>query len=147
VSASYAVTGRSAAPPSVVFALLADAPGWHRWAGPVVPQSSWEPGPPQGGLGAVRRLGSGPLSSREEIVEFEPPRRLAYVLRSGERLHHYRAVVDLEPDGTGTRIHWTGTVDSRVPGLSPAICAGFHALVRSFARRLARAAEAASPAG
>jgi uncharacterized protein YndB with AHSA1/START domain len=146
MTSSYVVTERSSAAPAVVFALLADAPGWHRWAGPVVPQSSWEAGAPQGGVGAVRRLGTGPMSSREEIVELDPPRRLAYVLRSGEALHHYRAVVDLEPDGPGTLIRWSGTVDSPVPGLSPVVCAGFHALVRGFARRLARAAETARTA-
>lgn len=141
MSASYEVVEHSAAPPEAVFALLADAPGWQHWAGPVVPQSRWAKGAPQGGLGAVRLLGTGPLSSREEIVEFDPHRRLAYVLRSGERLHRYRAAVDLEPDGTGTRIRWTGTVDSPVPGLSAVIRGGFRRLIRDFARRLARAAE------
>jgi uncharacterized protein YndB with AHSA1/START domain len=144
---SYVVQEHSGAPPEVVFRLLADAPGWQHWAGPIVPRSGWEPGAPQGGVGAVRRLGTGPLSSREEIVELEPPRRLGYVLRSGESLHHYRATVDLTPaDGGGTRILWSGTVESRVPGVAPALRAVFHALVRGFARRLARAAETAAPA-
>jgi hypothetical protein len=140
---SYVVEERSDAPVEAVFALLADAPGWQAWAGPLVPQSGWGPGAPQGGLGAVRLLGSGPLSSREEIVEFAPPHHLAYVLRSGEALHHYRATVDLSAVEGGTRIVWAGSVDSPVPGLAPVVAAGFRRLVRGFARRLARQAELA----
>ena len=144
---SYVVEAHSAASPERVFEVLADAPRWQEWAGPAVPRSSWEAGSPSGGVGAVRRLGSGPLSSREEIVEHDPPHRLAYVLRSGEGLHHYRASVDLQaqPDG-GTHIVWSGTVDTSVPGLAVPLVAVFRRLVGGFATRLAREAERAAPA-
>ncbi|MDT7572371.1 MAG: hypothetical protein QOE05_2545 [Actinomycetota bacterium] len=144
---SYVVEAHSAASPETVFAVLADAPTWQAWAGPAVPRSSWETGSPAGGVGAVRRLGLGPLSSREEIVEHDPPHRLAYVLRSGEGLHHYRATVDLQaqPDG-GTHIVWSGTVDSSVPGVAVPLVAVFRRLVGSFATRLARQAERTPPA-
>jgi hypothetical protein len=139
---SYVVEARSAAAPEVVFDVLADAPHWQEWAGPAVPRSSWEAGAPAGGTGAVRRLGLGPLSSREEIVEHDRPHRLAYVLRSGEGLHHYRAMVDLQaqPDG-GTHIVWSGTVETGVPGLAGPLIALFRRLVGGFATRLARQAE------
>src|SRR3954453_3497058 len=107
---SYVVEAHSSASPEAVFAVLADAPTWQQWAGPAVPRSSWEAGSPAGGIGAVRRLGLGPLSSREEIVEQDPPHRLAYVLRSAEGLHHYRASVDLQSlPGGGTHLVWSGT--------------------------------------
>lgn len=140
---SYLVEEVSAATPDAVFALLADASTWQQWAGPVVLRSGWEPGAPQGGLGAVRVLGLAPLSSREEIVEFDPPRRLGYVLHSGERLHHYRATVELlaAPNG-GTRIVWSGTVERAA---APVLAALFHRLVAGFARRLARYAERVTP--
>ena len=139
---SFAVEAHSAAAPDTVFAVLADGSRWQEWAGPAVPRSSWAAGSPAGGLGAVRRLGLGPLSSREEIVEHDPPHRLAYVLRSGEGLHHYRASVDLlpHPDG-GTHIVWSGGVDTAVPGLAPVLNAVFRRLVAGFAVRLARQAE------
>jgi uncharacterized protein YndB with AHSA1/START domain len=139
---SFVVESRSAASPETVFAVLADGSRWQEWAGPAVPRSSWEERAPAGGLGAVRRLGLGPLSSREEIVECDPPHRLAYALRSGERLHHYRASVDLqaEPAG-GTHIVWSGVVESEVPGLAPVLAGVFRRLVRGFATRLARHAE------
>jgi hypothetical protein len=146
VKGFFIVESRSAASPPVVFELLADATTWSTWAGPFVPSSGWQPGAPTGGLGAVRLLGLGRLSSREEIVEFAPPRRLAYALRSGQALHHYRAEVDLVPhaDG-GTAIVWTGSVDSRVPGVAPLLTNGFRRLVGSFALRLARHAESVRP--
>jgi uncharacterized protein YndB with AHSA1/START domain len=138
------VEAHSAAPPETVFAVLADAPRWQEWAGPTVFRSSWEAGSPAGGVGAVRRLGLGPMSSREEIVEHDPPHRLAYLLRSGEGLHHYRASVDLlaQPDG-GTHIVWSGGVDTTVPGLGPFLLVVFRRLVGGFATRLARQAERA----
>ena len=141
---AYVVEAHSAASPEAVFAVLADAPTWHEWAGLAVPRSSWEAGTPAGGVGAVRRLGFGPLSSREEIVQYDPPHRLAYVLRSGEGLHHYRASVDLQaqPDG-GTHIVWSGTVDPSVPGLAAPLIMIFKGLVAGFATRLARRAEQA----
>lgn len=141
---SYVVEAHSGAPPQTVFAVLADAPRWHEWAGPAVPRSSWATGSPPGGVGAVRRLGLGPLSSREEIVEHDPPHRLSYALRSGEGLHHYRATVDLQtqPDG-GTHIVWSGTVETSVPGLATPLASAFRRLAAGFATRLARQAEQA----
>ena len=143
---SYVVEAHSTASPEAVFAVLADAPTWQEWAGPAVPRSSWEAGAPAGGIGAVRRLGFGALSSREEIVAYDPPHRLGYVLRSGEGLHHYRATVDLQaqPDG-GTHIVWSGTVDTSVPGLAGPLIAVFRRLVGNFATRLARQAERTPP--
>ena len=139
---SFVVESWSTAGRETVFALLADGSRWQDWAGPVVPRSSWQEGLPAGGLGAVRRLGLGPLSSREEIVEHDPPHRLGYVLRSAERLHHYRAAVELlaQPDG-GTHILWSGRVDCAMPLVRRVLCRCFHTLVVGFARRLARYAE------
>ncbi|MDT7540014.1 MAG: hypothetical protein QOI82_3599 [Actinomycetota bacterium] len=143
---SFVVEAHSTAAPETVFAVLADAPRWQEWAGPAVPRSSWAAGAPAGGVGAVRRLGLGPLSSREEIVEHDPPHRLAYVLRSGQGLHQYRATVDLQAQpGGGTHIVWSGTVDSAVPGLAAPLIAVFRTLVGGFADRLARHAERTPP--
>jgi uncharacterized protein YndB with AHSA1/START domain len=139
---SFVVESHSSASPETVFAVLADGSRWQDWAGRLVLRSSWDPTGPAGGIGAVRRLGLGALSSREEIVEYDPPHRLAYVLRSGEKLHRYRASVDLraQPDG-GTHIVWSGVVESTVPGLARSLRPVFKALVAGFARRLARYAE------
>ncbi|MBV9291154.1 MAG: SRPBCC family protein [Frankiales bacterium] len=139
--ATYEVTASSAAPPEQVFALVADGAGWSKWAGPMVPGSSWERegNPAPGGVGAIRRLGLGPVGSREEIVAYEPPRHLAYCWHT-RVVRDYRSDVRLEPDGAGTRIVWSGTFRS---GLLPAglMQRFFTRTVGGFAQRLAREAE------
>lgn len=146
MSLSFQVEALSLATPERVFGVLADVPRWHEWAGPAVPGSSYErlgfEAP--GGVGAIRRLGTGPLSSREEIVAYEPPQHLAYVLLNGQRRHRYRADVHLHalPAG-GTRIVWSATFRAPLPGTGRLMQMGFRRLVAGFARRLAGRAETA----
>src|SRR5262245_7836946 len=86
---SFRLIVESAAPAGEVFALLADGASWSSWAGPLIPRSRWyRTGSPEpGGVGAIRELGLRPVLSREEIVEFVPPRRLAYTIVSGIPVH------------------------------------------------------------
>lgn len=140
-SASFVVRARSAAALSTVFALLADAPAWQEWAGPLVPQARWEPGT-RGGRGAVRRLGLGPLTVREQVVEHRPGDAFSYVLLTAVRWHGYRADVELAEDGSGgTTILWRGRLSSPVPVLAGVLTPAFRLMVQDFARRLAAAAE------
>ena len=137
---SYEVTGRSAAPPETVFGVLADGAGWSRWAGPLVRYSAWEAGGPEppGGAGSVRLLGTRAFHSREEIVESRPPELLAYAVRSGWPVRDYRAEVHLEPDGTGTRIVWSGTFDALLPGTGAVVLALTRPMIAGFLRRLSQ---------
>jgi hypothetical protein len=66
----FSAEATSSASPDAVFALLADAPTWMDWAGPLVREASWEKegDPAPGGVGAIRKLGSKPFYGREEIV-------------------------------------------------------------------------------
>ena len=135
---SFSINAVAAAPPASVFAVLADAAHWSDWAGPFVPRSVLEtPGRDEpNGVGAVRRLGAPPFCSREEIVEFAPPARLAYMLRSGLPVRDYRSVVDLSPNGTGTALAWHSTFRPVVPGTGPLLRWALRAIVGGFARRL-----------
>jgi len=56
-SYQFSVEATSSASPEKVFAILADAPHWKDWAGPMIRQSSWdrEGSPPPGGVGAIRK--------------------------------------------------------------------------------------------
>ena len=146
-SASYEVSARSSAAPERVFALLADGAGWSAWAGPMIVRSWWEREgePAPGGVGAIRRLGLGALSSREEIVGYDAPHHLAYTWLTGFPVRDYRADVRLEPDGTGTRIVWSGSFTPAFPGGGPVMRRFFLATVGGFTRRLA--AQAERPAG
>lgn len=110
-----------------------------------MPRSAWAvPGDPVGGVGAVRRLGVGPLASLERIVEHRPPEHLAYVVDSWAPYRDYRAEVDLVPttDG-GTQVRWQASFEPKVPGTGPVLGWFLRRVVAGFAKRLARAAEAA----
>ncbi len=114
----FVVTARSAAPPATVFAVVADGANWSRWAGPLVPRSTWERegDPAPGGVGAIRKLGQWPLFGREEILEYSPPHHTAYTVLSGVPMRDHRAEIDLSPDGTGTVIAWRSQFVPTIPG-------------------------------
>jgi hypothetical protein len=137
----------SRARPHTVFALLEDGSRWSDWAGPFVPRSRWEvPGVPVGGVGAVRRLGIGPLASLERVVEHVPDQRLAYVVDSWAPYRDYRAQVDLVPTtGGGTSIVWQAQFSPKVPVTGGLLRLGLRGIVAGFARRLAAAADSAEP--
>lgn len=142
-AASYLVSARSAAPRERVFALLADATSWPRWAGPLIVRGWFERegDPPPGGVGAIRRLGLGAASSREEIVVYEPPARLEYTILSGLPVRGYRATVQLSRDGAGTRIDWSGRFEPLLPGTGGLLQRFLVGMIGRFARGLAAAAE------
>jgi uncharacterized protein YndB with AHSA1/START domain len=143
VICSYEVTARSAAPPARVFALLADATSWPRWAGPLVGSATWERegNPAPGGAGAIRKLGRWPVFGREQIVASEAPFHHAYTTLSGNPVRNYRADVLLSPDEDGTSITWSATFEPRIPGTGRVLVATYRRLIGSFARRLAAYAE------
>ena len=139
----FSVETTSSASPADVFGLLADAPRWTTWAGPLIREASWarEGDPAPGGVGAIRKLGMKPVYAREEIVEYEPPRRLAYTILSGQPTRNYRADVDLTPVDGGTHIRWVGRFEPKVPGTGVVMRWYLRLIIAGFARRLARYAE------
>jgi uncharacterized protein YndB with AHSA1/START domain len=135
------VTGRSAAPPERVFAVLEDGPGWKAWAGVPIAEYEREGVPAPHGVGAVRRFGNRVASTREEVLEHDPPRHLAYRILSGVPVRSYRADVTLTPDGTGTAIRWAATFTPKVPGTGWLLARFLRTFLRRFTRGLARHAE------
>jgi uncharacterized protein YndB with AHSA1/START domain len=138
--ASYDVRAHSPASKEQLFALLADATTWSRWAGPMIRHSSWarEGDPPPCGVGAVRRLGSRHFGTREQILEFDPPHYLAYTILSPMPIRDYRAIVSLDTDGGGTRITWAAAFEPIVPGTGRVLAWVLGKVVGAMAVRLAR---------
>jgi len=133
----------AAAPPEVLWELLANVGRWTEWT--MLSRASLErPGSPDPqGVGAIRRLGRGPAGSREEVVEFDPPRRFSYVMHSGMMpVREYRAVVTLEPRDGGTAIAWHSRWEDRAPVPGLLMQAILSRLIQRFASGLARRAEA-----
>jgi uncharacterized protein YndB with AHSA1/START domain len=145
--AGFELTRRSTATPEQVFDVFADGAGWATWAGPMIRSSSWEQEgtPAPGGVGAIRVLGAGRYGSREQIVEYQRPSRLAYTVLSGFPVRDYLATIDLTPtvDG-GTLIRWSSTFRPPVPGTGWIIAFMLRAMLGGFASRAA--AYAARPA-
>lgn len=114
---SLVVEAHSDAPPETVFAILADAEGWARWSRKTKSAVLERPGTTdRDGVGAIRVFQNGRTRSREEVVEYAPPRRFVYTLLSGLPLRDYRAEVDLTAAGTGTHIRWASSFDPKRPG-------------------------------
>ncbi len=112
------VTRHFDAPPEAVWRVYTDHAGWSAWAGF---QRSWlerEGSPDPNGTGAVRGFGSGPVRVFEEVLEFEPPKRMTYrIVRGGLPMKNHLGEVRFEPTAGGTRVTWRCRFDSRVPGL------------------------------
>ena len=135
---------RTTAPPDVVWPLLGQARRWSEWSTVSRADLEREGTPPPDGVGAIRRFRTGFVTSREEVVEFEPPRRLVYTMLSGLPVRGYRAAVELHPDDGGTRITWASTFDGAPRGTAWFWRGFLRFTIRSFARRLARAARRAA---
>jgi uncharacterized protein YndB with AHSA1/START domain len=117
--ATFTLVRSTAAPPEAVFEAITD----HRATPGYTPlrrvelEREGEPAP--NGVGAVRVLHAIGPAIREEVVEFEPPKRFAYTMLSGAPIRDYLGTVTLEPaevEGRqGTRVVWAIDATPTVP--------------------------------
>lgn len=136
---SYDIEAFAAAPPAVVFGVLADARRWHEWA-PMIASSRYvrEGRPAPHGVGAVRRFGAGPVGSLEEVVLYVEPEALSYEIRSRWMpLRGYRSDVRLRAEAGGTHVSWQGSFTAVVPG----VAAGIRWMITGLAKGLVAEAE------
>lgn len=106
------------APIEDVWKVYTDHAGWSAWAGF---SKSWlevEGREDRNGTGAVRAFGSGGVTAYEEVLEFDPPKRMTYrVVRGGLPMKNHLGEVVLSREDGGTRLTWRCRFDSKVPGL------------------------------
>lgn len=143
-SFSFELHRTSSAEAPVLFAMVSDGARWSEWAAPLVPSSQLviEGDPAPGGVGAIRKLGIGPLGVREQTVKHEQDRLHGYALLSSAPMRDYRAEVRLTPrEGGGTDITWSGTLIELIPGTGAALERSLRALLSRLATKLARAGE------
>jgi len=74
------------------------------------------------GVGAVREVTATGSVFTEEVIEFNPPRQYAYVVRTligpvgmPTPFTHERGWIELSPEGTKTRVDWHSRFDMPVP--------------------------------
>ena len=150
-SQGFSVTRVASAPREKVWALVSTASSWKDWAGVMRSSLEREGDPPPDGVGAIRVLGPRFVGSREEVVEWEPPAHIGYVILSGVPVKNYRADIWLEektaPEGSSvtTVIAWSGSFDPKVPGTGPLMRTVLRAIISRFARRAAVYAARSGP--
>lgn len=107
-----------AAPPKAVWDVYTDHARWSEWGGF---QKSWlevEGSHDRNGTGAVRCLGTGPFVAVEEVLDFEPPKRMTYrFVRGPMPFENHLGEALFEPENGGTRLVWRCHFDSKIPGL------------------------------
>lgn len=120
------------APIETVWARYTDHVSWTRWAGLGRVRLDRTGEPPPNGVGCVRVISSAGVSAFEEVLSFEPPRRMTYrVLRGGIPIRDHLGEVDFSEEEGGTRIVWRCRFESKIPGLGSA----FRWLVTTVFRR------------
>ena len=105
-------------PPQRVWDVYTDHAGWKEWAGFRNSYLEADGSPDKNGSGAIRVFDGGlGMRAREEVVDFEPPKRMTYRLLGWSPLKNHRGEVLFESEGEGTRITWRCQIESRIPGL------------------------------
>jgi uncharacterized protein YndB with AHSA1/START domain len=107
------------APVQAVWDRYTDHVSWSEWASFGTVQLERAGTPLSNGVGCVRVFSNAGLKVvYEEVLSFEPPRRLTYrIVRGPVPVRDYRGEVLFEPTAGGTRIIWRCQFDSKIPGL------------------------------
>jgi hypothetical protein len=140
-SYEFEASAHSTASAEAIWPLVGQATRWKEWAWMTRTDLLRQGDPPPDGVGALRRFAFGPGGSQEEVVAWDPPHHLGYVVVRGLPVRDYRADVHLDEDGTGTVVTWRCRVEPLVPGTGGALRVVLRAMVGGFARRLCRYAD------
>ena len=132
------------APPQVVWDRYTDHESWTDWAGLGTVRLDRPGVPPPNGAGSVRAISSAGVKVFEEVIAFDPPRRMTYrVVKGGIPIKDHLGEVLFEPHERGTLVTWRCQFNSKVPGLGGAfrflITRLFHNALRGLSRALAPA--------
>jgi len=103
--------------------------------------------PAPDGVGAVRRFAFGPGGSQEQVVVWDPPHHLGYVVLRGLPVRSYRADVLLADEGAGTVVTWRCSVEPLIPGTGALLRSVLERMVQGFATRVCRYAERTATEG
>jgi uncharacterized protein YndB with AHSA1/START domain len=142
---SFEVTTTSTAPVEVVWPLISEAERWKEWSFLTHSSLEREGQPAPDGVGAIRRFTNHGVGSREEVVAWEPPHHLGYVILSGFPVRNYRGDVVLAAEGSGSKITWSSSFDTKIPGTGRLMREVLHHIIRRMSGGVVRSAEAAAP--
>jgi hypothetical protein len=140
---SFEVTATSTAPLEALWPLVGEAARWKEWSFLTQSGLEREGDPAPDGVGAIRRFSNLGVGSREEVVVWEPPHHLGYVILSGFPVRNYRSDVVLAVEDGATRLTWSSSFDTKIPGTGRLMHEVLRLVVRRFVAGVVRAAEAA----
>ncbi len=126
-----------------VFELFTDRENYRNLVGPIGATLTRTGRDSRQGVGAVHKVGVGPLGISEQIVSLVPGRSFTYRAVTPLPVRHYVGVVDFHDDPGGTRVDYTLDVDTVLPLPGPLM----QVLVRALAGGLARGATKSLRAG
>lgn len=133
------VCRRIEAPVQRVWDRYTDHVSWTEWAGMGKVRLEREGNPAPNGVGCIRVISSAGVGVHEEVLSFEPPRRMTYrVVKGGIPIKDHLGEVVFEPDGAGTLVTWRCQFESRIPGLGGVFRALITRLFRNALRGLER---------
>jgi len=116
-----------------------DHVSWTEWAGLGTVRLERPGVPPPNGVGSVRVISNLGVQVFEEVVTFDPPRRMTYrVVRGGIPIKNHLGEVVFAAHPRGTLVTWRCQFDSRVPGLGGVFRLLVTRLFRNALRGLAR---------
>jgi uncharacterized protein YndB with AHSA1/START domain len=102
------VTRTIPAPRVAVFDLISDHAGYARFRGIRRAELLRHGKPPPNGVGAIRQVLIGPLRFDEEIIIFERPSRMDYLIfEVNAPFEHNGGTMRLSEESDGTRVEWT----------------------------------------
>lgn len=132
------VTADIVAEPSEAFEVFSDVAAWPEWAGvkEVVIRQGGDPTPQ--GLGSIRVIRTRGIAIQEEVIAFEPPKRLTYRITEGAALRFHEADIHFEPSQAGTRVNWQMRFEPLVPLTGPFLAATLRRRMQDLLQRLGR---------
>lgn len=130
-----------AAPPEVVWEVVADLRGMSDFTKFRKVEIEREGDPPPNGVGAIRVLHLVGPPVREEITAFDPPRRFAYRMLSGPPVRDHVGTVELSPSGSGTRMSYVVETTPTIPLVGGGLVAFLRWVIEDIAAGIAAEAE------
>jgi uncharacterized protein YndB with AHSA1/START domain len=130
-----------AAPPEVVWEVLADLRGMSEYTKFRKVELEREGDPPPNGVGAIRVLHLVGPPVREEIIAFDPPRRFSYRMLSGAPVRDHVGTIELSPSGSGTRMSYVVESTPTIPLVGGGLIAFLRRVIEDIAAGIASEAE------
>ncbi|WP_280831969.1 SRPBCC family protein [Mycolicibacterium frederiksbergense] len=141
------VRRRTTASPRTLFAIVSDGSRWSEWASPLIPFSAWETRGPagDGGVGAIRAVGTRRKPTREMTTIHEPDRRHGYTILATGPIRDYQAQVTFTEAAGGTQVTWRGAYETRWRVVGLAYWLVLRGVLGTLTRKLVSAAEHREP--